>query len=227
MLHHQLLKTLPSKSHQDTRVLGLWLFPITSELKPISVLEEKWSQNLPTIRQREYKYSRGYARYALANLFQIDPLQIPLNSPPGKAPELANGWGHISMSHCNDALLIGWSINKIGVDIESSNRNFNAKGIAKRFFCNEEQEDLITLNNDLIHKTVLSKWVIKESAIKWQQGSIYKDFTEWISNKSFTFASHRSLKLKTDVELIKYKFWHIGIAYDKKNISNTPMLCIN
>ena len=49
----------------------------------------------------------------------LDPLKIPLKADPGKPPLLEKGWGHISMSHCSDALLVGWSLEKIGVDLET------------------------------------------------------------------------------------------------------------
>ena len=47
----------------------------------------------------------------------LEPLEIPLKADPGKPPLLTEELGHISMSHCSDALLIGWSSTKIGVAV--------------------------------------------------------------------------------------------------------------
>ena len=91
-------------------------------LKTISSTEQIWALELSGKRSREYQHSRGYIRQALSELWQIPALNIPLYAPPGKSPQLSEGWGHISMSHCCDALFIGWSPKRIGVDIERIDR---------------------------------------------------------------------------------------------------------
>ena len=63
----------------------------------------------------------------------LEPLEIPLKADPGKPPLLADGLGYISMSHCSDALLIGWSSTKIGVDIERKDRQFQAQKCPNAF----------------------------------------------------------------------------------------------
>ena len=65
----------------------------------------------------------GYARYLLSLIHNISPLEIPFYSPPGSPPELKNNLGFISISHCKDACLIGWSRYPIGVDIEDKIEN--------------------------------------------------------------------------------------------------------
>ena len=41
----------------------------------------------------------------------VDPAEeVPLQSPPGEPPTLADGWGYISLSHCVDACLLAWSL---------------------------------------------------------------------------------------------------------------------
>ena len=79
------------------------------------------------------------------NMTGIDPLDIPLKADPGKPPFLAAGWGHISMSHCSDALLIGWSSAKIGVDIERKDRQLQAHKLSKRFFTQSENCEIENL----------------------------------------------------------------------------------
>ncbi len=127
---------------QTSRLLPLWLFPLDSPLKEISSKEEKVANLLSYNRAKEYKYARGYTRFALSELFKIKPLDIPLFSSPGKAPLLENGLGHLSFSHCSDALLIGWSPSPLGIDIERSDRTISAERIVKRFFNKEEKNNL-------------------------------------------------------------------------------------
>ncbi len=101
---------------------------------PISKNEKQWATLLSQARSKEYKHSRGCARLALSKLFKVDPLTIPLSAPPGKAPILKDGWGHISISHCNDALTIGWSNNRLGIDIERQDRRFQYQKLLYRYF---------------------------------------------------------------------------------------------
>ena len=80
-----------------------------SKLLPISSEEKKWVQKLAASRGSIYHFSRGCLRHVMSNITGLAPLDIPLKADPGQPPLLAEGWGHISMSHCSDALLIGWS----------------------------------------------------------------------------------------------------------------------
>ena len=110
----------------NKRVLGLWRFLMPSELLPITSEEKKWVQKLTPRRGLIYHFSRGCLRHVMSIMTNLDPLDIPLKAAPGEPPLLAKGWGYISMSHCSDALLIGWSSGKIGVDIERKDRLFQA-----------------------------------------------------------------------------------------------------
>lgn len=225
MQDHQPLKTLSTGSNKYASVLGLWLFPIDAQLKPISLNETKWANKLNLKRKREYQHSRGYVRFALSELFGVDPLKIPLNASPGKVPELAKGWGYISLSHCSNALLIGWSPEKLGVDLERSNRTLNPTLLANRCFSKRDQDDLRKFDAETKRKVILSKWVIKEAAIKWQRGSIYSDLIKWNLSEDYKWAIHKSLNLKVNIEFFSYESWFIALAYNKNIHSKLPILC--
>ena len=145
---------------------ALWFYPNNLKFKPVSVQEKKWSESLSNYRKKEYLFSRGYLRHSLASLFGIDNMEIPLFTPPGKAPILNEGLGFISLSHCDNGLAIAWSSEKIGVDIEKLNRKFNYSLLAKRFFFKEEKNKIFNLDNDCSRQLALSMWVLKEAAIK-------------------------------------------------------------
>tara|TARA_Y100001968_G_scaffold45599_1_gene35663 strand:+ start:38266 stop:38928 length:663 start_codon:yes stop_codon:yes gene_type:complete len=218
---------LPSQINQNASVLGLWLFPVAAPLKQITLEEKKWASQLSPKRKKEFIHSRGYARLALSTRFQVNPLEIPLHSLPGQAPELARGWGYISISHCKDALLIGWSEDKIGVDIERSDRLFNPEKLINLFLSDSEKETLNNKNLTSKRKLLLSNWVIKEAAIKWQRGTLYKDIKQWVLNENQSEVLHQSLKLIIKTEFITFRSWYIGIACNKKSNLSPPILCFN
>ena len=192
MLNRQSAMSLPKSEREIPRVLGIWFFPTQSSLKPITRKEKEWSLQLSTNRSRQYHHSRGCVREALSQVWRMPALKIPLFSPPSKAPELPNGWGNISFSHCCDGLLVGWSPNRIGVDIERADRLFNAEKITNRYFSKQENNTLNNLNQEDLRSAVLEKWVIKEAAIKWQRGSILKDFSKWNLYTNSKQAIHQS-----------------------------------
>ncbi len=195
------------------RLLPLWLFPIDSPLKKISPDEEKIASLLPPRRAYQYRIVRGYARFALSKFLKIDALEIPLDALPGKAPKLGNNLGYISFSHCKDAVLIGWSAAKIGIDLERSDRKLASSQLANRFFTKEELQLLQQLTASKLNSKVLENWVLKEAVIKWQRGQISKDFTHWEINQESHIASHKKLNCKVNVFIKHYQSWIIGIAY--------------
>ena len=151
-----------------------------SKLLPISSEEKNWVNKLTTNKALIYHFSRGCVRNAIANMTGIDPLAIPLKADPGKPPLLEEGWGHISISHCSDALLIGWSSEKIGVDIERKDREFHAHKLSKRFFSKDENSGIENLTSNQAKEEVLNRWIIKEAAIKWHNGKISNNLSQWI-----------------------------------------------
>lgn len=118
-------------------------------------------------------------RYLLAELLQVNAAALPLLAPPGRAPELARGWGFVSLSHCPDALAVAWSPWRIGVDLERTDRRIPADALLRRFFCASEREALLALNREQLRQAVLEHWLCKESAIKWQRGSLARDLAHW------------------------------------------------
>ena len=163
----------------------------------------------------------------MSNMTGLDPLDIPLIADPGKPPLLADGWGHISMSHCSDALLIGWSLEKIGVDIERKDRQFNAQKLSKRFFTNYENCEIENLTPRQAKELVLKRWVVKEAAIKWQSGKIATNINQWIWKNNSSFAYHKKLGHKIKVYEQNHDHWTYAIALNGDYITPKPIICIN
>ena len=198
-----------------------------SQLLPISSEEKKWVQKLTKRRRWIYHFSRGCARNVLSNITGSDPLEIPLKADPGKPPLLAEGWGHISMSHCSDALLIGWSPERIGVDIERKDRKFQAHKLSRRFFTQLENHEIENLTPSQAKEQILRRWVVKEAAIKWQSGKISNNLSQWVWENNSSFAYNQKLGYQVKVYKQTYKEWTCAIALNRKLILSKPIICIN
>ncbi|MFL0751906.1 MAG: 4'-phosphopantetheinyl transferase superfamily protein [Prochlorococcus sp.] len=207
-------------------VMGLWLLPMQTALMPISKVEEQWARQLAPSRARQFRQSRGYVRQALADLWRIPALEIPLQAPPGQPPKLANDWGFISFSHCCDALLIAWAPQQVGVDLERADRPIAAELLSRRFFSSEEQAAISHLSGSALRAAVLEQWLIKEAAIKWQRGSLAKDLIHWRCSADSAFAVHDVLDRQVSVRRIHYSSWRMVVAGNLNAMSHPPMLCL-
>ena len=225
MQDHQFLKSLPSLIVKDATLLGFWFFQIPGDLQPITNQEQEWANQLAPMRKRQYQYSRGYARHSLSQLFVTHPLKIPLYSLPGKPPKLSPGWGNISISHCKDGLLIGWSAYKVGVDIERSDRKFNTEHLIKRF--SYESNEINKLDTKNRQKQIINDWVIQEAVIKSYEGNLYRDWKEWKIEKNSRMAFHKGNGHEVYTYLVDFMHWSIGIALEKECKLNAPILCID
>ncbi len=191
---------------------ALWFIPKSASIKPISDEEILWKKTLSNYRSIEYEHSRGYLRETLSQIWDIPPLRIPLNAPPGKPPNLPKGMGFVSISHCIDSLLISWSMEKVGVDVERADRAFDAKKIMINFFSHKENILLNNYKGEELRKKVLKYWVSKEAAIKCQRGDIFKDMKNWIYSEINNTITNK-VELKENFSFfINYKDWYISIA---------------
>jgi len=208
-------------------VLGLWLFFMPSKLLPISKEEQECAAKLTTKRRWIYNFSRGCLREVISNMTGAHPLEIPLKADPGKPPTLSAGWGYISLSHCSDALLIGWSSTKIGVDIERKDRQFQAHKLSKRFFTQDENCEIENLTPSQAKEIVLKRWVVKEAAIKWQSGKIATNINQWIWKNKSLFAYHKRLGHKVKIYERIHDQWTYAIALDEDSVTREPIICLN
>ena len=205
-------------------ILQLWILPINDDKKLVSDYEKNLSKKLSSKRSKEFIYTRGCVRAVLGDFFGIKPLSVPLEAPPGKPPKLKDGLGNITFSHCRDALFIGWSDIKVGVDIERKDRNLKSASLIKRFYCKEEKKELETLNQRDQRQKALKFWIIKEAAIKWQEGTIAKDLPYWLIKEKQNKIYHEKLNILLNTEYKNYSLWSLGIAHKSNNIEIKPLI---
>ena len=92
-------------------------------MQDVATVEEiKTAKKLTSSRSKIFLETRAYLRQSLSTVFNLNPLEIPINANPGEPPSLPSGMGNISLSHCKDAMTIVWHKSKIGIDIEKKDR---------------------------------------------------------------------------------------------------------
>lgn len=149
-----------------------------------------------------------------------------MSAPPGQPPELEPGWGFVSFSHSQDALLIGWSTHRLGVDIERSDRSFKADQLTQRFFCHQDRQQLLDLQEEQLRTVALSQWVIKEAAIKWQRGTLAADLDQWQCENSLSGVVHLSQGHRLRVDHVCVGPWMIAVAQKYSLHSRSSMVCL-
>jgi len=178
------------------------------------------ASNLSQARAKIFLETRYYMRNALSDLFNINPIKIPITAYPGEPPKLPKGMGYISISHCKDAFIIGWHPENIGIDIERSDRDFNYQKLARKYF----QKENCNLNKYLI----LKQWSATEAAIKYDRGKLSRDIKEWKYQMNQEITYHKSKKIKLDIIQISFLDWTISIAYKNKTLNDLPkIICSN
>ncbi|MFM1812511.1 MAG: hypothetical protein RLZZ336_1449 [Cyanobacteriota bacterium] len=193
----------PSLRGLDTGLLltppQLWLVPpawrggaadALSPADPLSPHERGWGAALPPLRRQQYWRSRLAMRLRLAAMLDLPPQQVPLHSPPGAPPQLPQGWGWVSLSHAADALLIAWSPQPVGVDLERGDRRLDARALMQRFFPEAEQRQLSALGPESLRRAVLRSWLCKEAAIKWRQRGLAQELSCWALDHQRGLLSH-------------------------------------
>jgi phosphopantetheinyl transferase len=145
----------------------------------LSAQEQHWCRDLaPAVRGR-YAVSRVLLRQHLGALLGMEAAAVPLHSPPGRPPLLGLGAGFISLSHSGSGLLLAWSSQPIGVDLEWGRRPLLAEALAQRFFPAQERAQIEAMPAAVRERAVLESWVCKEAAIKWRGSSLATDLRHW------------------------------------------------
>ncbi|MCP9882885.1 4'-phosphopantetheinyl transferase family protein [Cyanobium sp. Alchichica 3B3-8F6] len=186
----------------------LWLGPLRgADLSSLSPLERGWGEGLPEGQRQRYWYSRAALRQQLAAVLGLGPVQVPLHSPPGCPPRLDQGLGWISLSHSGEGLLIGYSRQPIGVDLEPAGRPLDAAGLLRRFYPVAEQARLQGLAGEDLRQAVLTSWVLKEAAIKWRQRSLAAELSQWCYDDSSGRLHHLGDGVQPDCRSAVHAGW--------------------
>ena len=206
----------------EYKIPKIWFYEIKGVQDVATESEIETAKKLSGLRSKIFLETRAYLRQSLAILFDLDPLNIPLKANPGEPPELPIGMGNISLSHCKDAIVIVWYKDKIGIDIERKDRNFNYMQFAKKYFFNTNK----SINTTKLSKTmILNQWCAVEAAIKWNHGKLAKDIKHWQYFENKKTLIHKKNNLHLNFSQINFYEWTIALAYREKTFSQPEIIC--
>lgn len=189
-----------------------WIFPKDyNKINFFKKLKFNNEKNL-TRRKKEHLLAYFYTKKTMSELYKINSRDLKINFKQGQAPYFEDEkMGYISLSHCKNVIILGWSSEKIGIDIERKNRKTNPIIVSKRFFTKDEFNQIIQ-NEKLSSENFIKTWVIKESIIKHQKLSKWDDSKKFVwrigANKVFNSKDNIEIKVK----YLFFKKWVIGIA---------------
>ena len=205
----------------EYKIPKIWFYKIKGVQDVVTVEEIKTAEKLSGLRSKVFLETRGYLRQSLSTLFDLDPLEIPITAYPGEPPLLPPKMGHISLSHCKDALTIVWHESKIGIDIERTDRDFNYIKFAKKYFFRTNK----STNNKLTKNMILNQWCAVEAAIKWDHGKLSKDINNWQYFDKPKKLINKKKNLHLNYSQINFYNWTIALAYEQKTYLNHEIIC--
>ena len=206
----------------EYKIPKIWFYEIKGVQDVVTIEESNTAKKLSGLRSKVFLETRAYLRKSLSTLFNIDPLEIPINAYPGEPPILPNGMGNISLSHCKDALTIVWHKSKIGIDIERTDRDFNHLKFAEKYFFRTNKS---THDNNLTKKMILNQWCAVEAAIKWDHGKLAKDINNWEYYEKPQELIHKKKNIHLNYSQINFHNWTIALAYEEKNFFYPEIIC--
>ena len=192
--------------------IKLWIVHKNKNLKPVTNTEKRFAKKLSFNRSNEYLFTRGHLRQILSKKFKIPPLDVPLYAPPGEPPIIDKRLGYISISHCKNALFLGWCKEKIGIDIERRDRKIPAKKIYQCFYTKREKNELFSLTAEKLRLKTLRLWVLKEASIKWDNGSLFNGLSDWEVTSNLKECFNKTKNITLTSYFFDYSNWYIGLV---------------
>ena len=209
-------------NNYEYKIPKIWFHEIKGVQDVATLKGLEIAKKLSRPRANIFLESRAYTRQCLGNLFNLNPLEVPLIANPGEPPELPNGMGYFSFSHCSDAIILVWHEKKIGIDIERIDRDFNYAKLAKKYFFKSNSSNT---TSESYKNTILNQWCAVEAAIKWDHGKLAEDIKEWQYSENDKILFHKKKKLKLKFTQINLYKWTIYLAYKDTSSFIPNIIC--
>ena len=206
----------------EYKIPKIWFYEIKGVQDVATIAEIKTAKKLSGLRSEVFLETRSYLRQSLSTLFDLDPLEIPINANPGEPPRLPPGMGNISLSHCKDAIIIVWHKNKIGIDIERTDRDFNYIKLAEKYFFHTNKA---IYNSDFTKDMILNQWCTIEAAIKCDHGKLSKDINHWQYFEKQKQLIHNKKNIYLNYSQINFHNWTIALAFEEKTSLHPEIIC--
>ncbi|MDC3093746.1 4'-phosphopantetheinyl transferase superfamily protein [Prochlorococcus sp. AH-716-M10] len=209
-------------NNYEYKIPKIWFHEIKGVQDVATKKELEIANKLSRQRANIFLESRAYIRQCLGNLFNLNPLEIPIIANPGEPPKLPKGMGHCSFSHCNDAIILVWHEKKIGIDIERLDRDFDYTKLAKKYFFKSNSH---SNKSELYKHSILNQWCAIEAAIKWDHGKLAKDIKEWQYSENDKILFHKKKKLKLQFKQFNLYKWTISVASQDTSYFIPSIIC--
>ena len=206
----------------EYKIPKIWFHQFKGVQDVATLKELEIAKRLSKHRAKIFLESRAYIRKSLGTLFNLNPLEIPIIANPGEPPELPIGMGHLSFSHCNNAITLVWHEKKIGIDIETIDRKFNYEKLAEKY-CFYSKKSNYT--GKLDKSSVLNEWCAIEAAIKWDHGMLAKDLKDWQYSEKYKTLFHRKKKITLKYTQFNFYKWTISLAYNEMSNFKPSVIC--
>lgn len=155
------------------------------DLASVAAGEKRWEQILSSDeraraarfhfpKDRQYfTATRALLRTILGSYVDSDPSALVFRYSEKEKPSLTPSQSaspvEFNVSHSGAIALLGFARGRaIGVDVEQVRENFDHEAIARRFFSEEEQQQLAALDPSERHRAFFRCWTRKEAYIKAQ-----------------------------------------------------------
>lgn len=160
----------------DESSLHLWALTIdpaesiAATLQPLlSTDETRRADSFKSAHLRlSYTICRGVVRLLLGHYLNIEPSLVQFQYQPKGKPIVAH-FNHLSfnVSHSAEVMLCGVIANgEIGVDVERIRPLTDMHDLARRLYCPEEADELISLPETQRYKAFYRCWTRKEAYLK-------------------------------------------------------------
>lgn len=150
---------------QITKLNDLW--------EILSDDEKQRAEGFKFAEHRErFVITHGILRFLLANYLNKKPEAIKFEYGLHGKPAVNNGRKHgyaltFNMSHSHEVAIFGFTKdNEIGVDIEYIKEKIEYEDLAKRFFSDNENQDLQKISTNRRKQAFFNCWARKEAFIK-------------------------------------------------------------
>ncbi len=121
-----------------------------------------------------------------------------------------------SISHTKSQLFIAFSDENVGIDAEEDTRPFPSKPLLSKFSI-EERSEIQTAHDFLRH------WTVKESAVKWLDGTLAHDLKKLSYYKEKLYYSGVKLPIHITTKQIE---GHVLSVCCKRDFTNTDVISL-
>ena len=134
---------------------------------------------------------RYIVRSELSKLLDCDPRNVPIKlSEHGKPFCPIDNLPKFSISHCKNLVIVGWSKNEIGVDVEPADTQLNEPEIQSVLLHPNEKKFYDAKTPEKTSINFLKLFVLKEAYLKLQGSGLFVDLNQveiqQISSRIFT-----------------------------------------